>query len=313
MRRRFKAKKRKNISKKIIMILLLLFIGIVIYFTFYGIKKIFSLKIIDYLLSDNKSIEMYQKDSKEYFDGLTGLLSRMNINQPISLLEKEFYFENKKEVKKTVFYFQKNQKKENNKNKPFVYIYNTHESEGYDAGSFKNLNVTTNVHTASLELKEKLEKMNITVLVEERRMSDYLKQNNLDYGKSYYASRFYLKDTLNKYNPNLIIDFHRDALSKNLSTASFNNKSYAKIMFVIGKASSNYIKIKQNSEKMNNIIKNKYSSLTRGVFERDGAYYNQDINENMILLEVGGQENTYDEVLNTVDILSEVIKEYVGG
>ena len=33
----------------------------------------------------------------------------------------------------------------------------------------------------------------------------------------------------------------------------------------------------------------------------------------MILLEVGGQENTYDEVLNTVDILSEVIKEYVGG
>ena len=84
-------------------------------------------------------------------------------------------------------------------------------------------------------------------------------------------------------------------------------------MFVIGAASSNYQKIKENSTRMNEIIKNQYPTLTRGLFERNGAVYNQDVNENMLLLEVGGNNNTYDEVMNTVEILAPIIQTYLGG
>lgn len=39
--------------------------------------------------------------------------------------------------------------------------------------------------------------------------------------------------------------------------------------------------------------------------------YNQDLNENMILLECGGYQNKIEEVNNTMILLSDVIKEYL--
>lgn len=39
--------------------------------------------------------------------------------------------------------------------------------------------------------------------------------------------------------------------------------------------------------------------------------YNQDVSENCLLLELGGNENNITEVLNTVDLMSEIIKEYI--
>lgn len=313
MRKKFRTKKKKKIPKTISKMIILCIIGFIFYFTFYYLKKLFSYSITEKLLKDNKGIELYQKDTKKYIDDITMLLSNINVNQPVSLLEKEFLFENKVETKEKQFYFEKQEIKEVIQNKPLVYIYNTHQTESYQPGSFKDLNVETSVFTASSVLKEKLENLNIETLLEERKISDYLNQNHLDYGKSYQASRFYLKDILQNKNPDLIIDFHRDALSKNLSTTNFNNKDYAKVMLVIGASSPNYQTVKLNSEKMNQILKEKYPKITRGIFERNGAYYNQDMNEHMILLEVGGQENTYDEVLNTVDVLAEVIKAYLGG
>ena len=39
--------------------------------------------------------------------------------------------------------------------------------------------------------------------------------------------------------------------------------------------------------------------------------YNQDLNPNMILLELGSQYSTIDEVLNTLELLAPIIAEYV--
>ena len=63
------------------------------------------------------------------------------------------------------------------------------------------------------------------------------------------------------------------------------------------------------------MIKEKYPSLTRGVLTKGGkgvnGIYNQDLNPNMILLEIGSQNNTIDEVLNTIELLAPIIAEYV--
>ena len=72
-------------------------------------------------------------------------------------------------------------------------------------------------------------------------MSEYLNNNNLPYSESYQASRYYASKVIEKYpNLKLIIDLHRDSLSKENSTTEIDGKKFAKVLFVVGKNNSNY-------------------------------------------------------------------------
>ena len=39
--------------------------------------------------------------------------------------------------------------------------------------------------------------------------------------------------------------------------------------------------------------------------------YNQDLNSNMILLELGANENTIDEIQNTVEAITPILSKYI--
>ena len=165
-------------------------------------------------------------------------------------------------------------------------------------------------------LKEKLDKLGVPTIIEESNISEFLRINNWNYNASYKASRFYLLDTMEKHpSIKLFIDLHRDSLSKNSSTVTINNKKYAKVLFVVGKEHNNYLKNLNLANKLNNMIKLKYPTLTRGIIQKEGSgvngIYNQDLSSNIILLELGGNENTITEVLNTIEIISTIIKEYI--
>lgn len=41
------------------------------------------------------------------------------------------------------------------------------------------------------------------------------------------------------------------------------------------------------------------------------SHYNQGVTKNMVLIEVGGNENTYEEIQNSLNILAMVIDEYL--
>ena len=82
-------------------------------------------------------------------------------------------------------------------------------------------------------------------------------------------------------------------------------------MFVIGGGHVNYDSTLNASTKLNNYFKENYPSLTRGLYPRPDCAFNQDTTENMVLIELGGNENNVSEVLNTIDILAEAIKEYI--
>ena len=63
------------------------------------------------------------------------------------------------------------------------------------------------------------------------------------------------------------------------------------------------------------MIKEKYPNLTRGVLIKGGkgnnGIYNQDISPKQTLIEIGSHESTIDEVLNTIELLSPIIEEFV--
>ena len=143
-----------------------------------------------------------------------------------------------------------------------------------------------------------------------------MNKNGLDHAGSYIASRHFLQNTMNKYNSiELYIDLHRDAISHDSSYINIDGKDCAKILFVIGLEYDTYKSNLKIVEKINNIINTKYPNLSRGIMKKQGygvnGVYNQDLSSNVILIEVGGNENNIDEVNNTLDLVASAIKEYL--
>ena len=131
-------------------------------------------------------------------------------------------------------------------------------------------------------------------------------------------SRKYIDEVKIKYpSINYFFDIHRDALSKDKSTLTVGKKNYAKVMFIVGTDNQNYESNYNNAIKLNKIINNKVPGISRGVIKKGGkgvnGVYNQDVSANLFLIEVGGNNNNKEEVINTINVISDSITEYVRG
>ena len=199
-------------------------------------------------------------------------------------------------------------------NKPIIYIYNTHENEKYSSG--KEINIKYSVKDASNYLKEKLRKYNIESIVENGSITDVLNTNNWNYASSYKVSRMYLEKAKKDYSDlKYYVDIHRDSVSKKISTISINGKNYARTMFLLGLENTNYKSNQVFMEKLEKWLNINYPGLSRGIYEKKGkgvnGVYNQDFSSNCILIEVGGEDNTYEEVINTMDVIAQMFYEYM--
>jgi len=196
-------------------------------------------------------------------------------------------------------------------NKPLVYIYNTHQQEQYYAGPLEAYNITPTVLIASYIMQEKLKENNIESIVEESNIKQLLNKKKYNYNESYKITRELInKNKKNHETIKYYIDIHRDAINKKASTVTIDGKNYAKTMFVIGMNNKNNEKNRQVFEKLNNKLNELYPNLSRGIYKRN-ATYNQDIDKNVILIEIGGVDNTLEEVYNSVCALSDVLSWYI--
>ena len=218
---------------------------------------------------------------------LTYKLFKFDLKNPITIMNKVFAYE--KDIQ-TFAYIQNNFV-----DNPRVYIYSTHPNEKY---------IDNTISYASLILQEKLNSLQVETIVEERSVIDYLEDNNLEFDDSYKATREFLSDKLKTYDFDLIIDLHRDAV--NNTTVKINNKEYAKIMFV---QNVNYKDNITLANKLNDILNEKYSGITRGIYNKYVDNFNQDLNNNVLLIELGGNTNTFNQVNNSIDALAYSIKE----
>ena len=199
---------------------------------------------------------------------------------------------------------------------PLIYLYNSHQLENYNNDSLLAYGITPNVLMASYLLKEKLNSSGLATIVEDTNMTEFLSLNNWDYSSSYKASRIFLLDKQNTH-PTIkyYFDIHRDSVNKKLTTVNINNKSYARILFVVGLEHSNYQENLNNVNKLNSIIDKKYPGLSRGIYKKEGpgvnGIYNQDISSKVFLIELGGIDNNIEEVLNTINALTDTITTYI--
>lgn len=306
MKKRFISKNKKKRFKYKFLLFVILFI-ISLFKTFnYLLKsniKIDDKTLVNLILSDNYN----KKDNI-----LSSILKNIKTSyKPVDLLSTNYYdlVDNSKKVEKTV------EKTETNDDY-LIYIYNSHQTEEYAANTFIESEVRPTVMMASYIMEDVFNKNNLKTLVEERSIKDLLNQNNWKYYRSYDASRIYLNDS-KKNNPSLkyFIDVHRDSLKKDKTTITINNKSYAKLIFLIGLENPDYQKNLEFVTKINNKLNEKYPNLSKGIYQKGGegvnGVYNQDNSEYTILLEVGGPDNTTDEVLNSTLAFTECFMEVI--
>ncbi|MDQ0230271.1 stage II sporulation protein P [Metabacillus malikii] len=142
-----------------------------------------------------------------------------------------------------------------------------------------------------------------------------LNNQNLDFGDSYKMSREVVLQEKRKNNDlEMVFDIHRDSLPKDLTTANINGEQMAKILFIIGSGHKNYKENLNFASKINAIIEKRYSGLSKGVIIKDksqgNGVYNQDLSPNSVIVEIGGVENTLEELYRSADVLGEAISEY---
>jgi len=199
---------------------------------------------------------------------------------------------------------------------PIIYIYNSHQTEQYATTTFAEYSLTPTVMMADYIIQDVFDKNNLYTTVEESSVKDILRLNNWNYASSYKASRILMENAKAK-NPKLtyFIDVHRDSLSKSKTTVEIDGKSYAKSIFLIGLENPNYKENLEFTTKINDKMNELYPNLSKGIYQKGGAgvngVYNQDFSKYTILIEIGGTENTIDEVLNTALAFSRCFVEVI--
>ena len=180
-----------------------------------------------------------------------------------------------------------------------IYIYNTHQKEGYQTGT---------VMDGALYLKQLLENKGYDVVFETEDFDEYKITHEMDLTVTYPTSRIFLEKNINEHGPfDLIIDLHRDALNREDCFYLDGHKAYAKMMMVIGGDSSFRDTVIYNSSILHETIDELCGGVMRSDFIRNSAVYNQDYTDKMMLIEVGGQYSTFQEVKNSIELLCQAI------
>ncbi len=330
MRKRFIAKRRKNHKKfKLFIYSLVCIFGVYLLINFYPNINIplTNQEFIKNILHITNHHMLYSYDKNNVLTKVMQFFSNVNLDNPVTILDTtyngltEFNLdldsnENIEQLKKSSTYIEDPDPKNNNSNNPEVYIYSTHQLENYKPSNVAEYNVGPNVMLGSYILREKLNNLQIPSMVETGNVMDILDMNNWNYSASYQVSRMFMEDAKEK-NPSLkyFVDFHRDSVSLEHTLLTKDDKNYARILFIVGLENPQYEENLHLTEIINSKLEEAIPGISRGIYKKEGpgvnGVYNQDFSSNTILIEVGGVDNSIEEVYNSIECFAKVFASYI--
>ncbi|MFG3613551.1 stage II sporulation protein P [Rummeliibacillus stabekisii] len=129
--------------------------------------------------------------------------------------------------------------------------------------------------------------------------------------EAYDVIRPVITSQLHKRNYDLIIDLHRDSEKRNKTSITFKGETFGKLYFVVGENNPNYTSNKGYAQHISTHLNELIPGISKGVLGKKGdnvdGVYNQDLAKNMVLIELGGIENTKDEIDRTLSVLTTAI------
>jgi stage II sporulation protein P len=198
-----------------------------------------------------------------------------------------------------------------------ILIYHSHPREAYNpllgvANDNPSSGVSSkNVMLVGSYITKRLEQRGIgTVHAKEdfpTKIADY------NWNFSYKYSRILVKSALSaNQEMSGFIDIHRDSQRHGKTTAVIDGKNYAQVYFIIGHANTDWKKNEEFANKIHQQIEKSYPGISRGIWGKaagkgNNGEYNQTLSPNSVLIEVGGIDNTADELKRTADILADAI------
>jgi len=200
-----------------------------------------------------------------------------------------------------------------------VYLYFTHNRESYlpylKGVTNPNLAFHSKINVTKIgdHLKTSLEDRGIGTFIDKTDVQANLNKKGLTYPSSYQESRSVVQTAMaSDRDLQYFIDIHRDSNRKDKSTITINGKSYAKLAFIIGGKNPNHEKNEKLATELHKSLEKKYKGLSRGVFVKysGNAVYNQNLSNNVILIEFGGVDNTFEELNRSADALADVFSDF---
>jgi stage II sporulation protein P len=209
--------------------------------------------------------------------------------------------------------------KPDTKGKKVAFVYTTHNRESWYSetkavGDSVN-HPTRNISLVGKRLAEALNENGVGAEASTDDIYQELVDKKMDYALSYAQSLQVLKAATEK-NRELFyfFDLHRDTAPRDRTTVTIKGKSYARVLFVIGKGNKSYEKNEAFATELHQLMEKMYPELSRGVMEKGSktghGEYNQSISSGSLLMEIGGTENTLQESLNTAEALADVFAAY---
>ena len=199
-----------------------------------------------------------------------------------------------------------NKKKKKATGKPRVLIYHTHATESYrpaTAGNYHTPKEANTVREAGNIMTETLETHGIKVI------HDKTIHDNPSYNASYERS-YETVTAILRENPSIecIIDLHRDAIAGSAEgpTETVDGKTCAYYSYVLGATAPTYASNKAFLNRLNSIAASDYDGFTANILERP-YYYNQELCDKSILLELGNNRNHIDDVRRSARVFGEML------
>lgn len=204
---------------------------------------------------------------------------------------------------------------------PQVLIVHTHTTESFltesrnyytDADLTRTLNEEYNMVKLGNIIEEKLNSAGIKTL------HDHTTHDYPAYNGSYTRSADTIKSYLKKYpSIKIVIDLHRDAISgggtdKVKPVVEINGKKAAQVMIVMGSQSgsvTNYPNWQENLKlavKLQKQLEGMYPSLARSI-SLVSKIYNQNLTKGSILVEIGTEVNSIDEVSYSAELVGNAL------
>lgn len=209
----------------------------------------------------------------------------------------------------------------NTNGKKVVYLYSSHTRESYlpvlpeGTKADEAYSHEINMATVAKKLGQEFEKRGIGVEVDTTDVTTLLDQQGKKYYQSYDVSRPVVKEAMaNNKDLKYLFDVHRDSQPYDVTTTTINGKKYARTIFIVGGDHEKYEQNLKLVTDLHNRIDKKYPGLSRGITKKQGTgtdgKFNQDLSENAILIEMGGVDNSLEEVYRTAEAIAEVFSDY---
>jgi len=189
---------------------------------------------------------------------------------------------------------------ENKDNRKLIAMYVTHSDESYvPTDGTESIEGQGGIYDVARKFRDALQARGVDVILDE---STHLPHDSGAYRRSRRTA-----ERLLQKQPDAIIDIHRDGIpDKDEYVCTIDGENASQVRLLVGRANQNSEVNREFAKQIKAVADKQYPGLIKDIFIGKGTY-NQDLSPNAILLEFGTHTISKERVLNSTDMMAEVV------